>query len=438
MTLAAAVRRSPHDREILRLAALALGALAAEPLYILVDTAIVGHLGRPQLAALGVAGIVLGGVFAIFNFLLFGTTAQVARASGAARHDAAAALGAQAFWLSLALGCVIAALVAALSGPVVEAMGLDGAAAGYAVTYTRIAALGLPFAFLALGGQGFLRGVSDLRTPLVIVVSANGANVVLEVLFVYGFDWGIRGSAWGTVIAQAGMGAAFAWKILAAAAGHLRPRLEYMRRLMEVGRHIFVRTTALYLSFVVAGAVAARFGDAEIAAHQIAFQLWIFIALVLDAIAIAGMVIVGRMLGSENAEGARAASLRMIWMSIVAGAMFTALMLALIDVLPLVFTSDDEVLARARDLWPLFALMQPLNGAVFALDGILIGAGDTRFLMWSMVVSGIGSALVALAALEYDWGIIGVWLAVLVLIVLRLGTMTPRFLRGRWLVTGWT
>ena len=434
----AAVSRSPHDREILRLAVLALGALAAEPLYILVDTAIVGHLGRPQLAALGVAGIVLSGLFAIFNFLLFGTTAQVARATGADRRDAAAALGAQAFWLSLAIGCVLAALVAAFARPVVEAMGLDGAAAGYAVTYTRIMALGLPFAFLALGGQGFLRGVSDLRTPLVIVVAANGVNVVLEVVFVYGFDWGIAGSAWGTVIAQAAMGAAFAWKILATAAGHLRPRLDYMRRLMAIGRHIFVRTTALYMSFVVAGAVAARFGDAEIAAHQIAFQLWIFMALVLDAIAIAGMVIVGRMLGSGDAEAAFAASLRMIWISVVAGTLFAVAMLGLTNVLPLVFTSDAAVLEQARELWPVFALMQPLNGAVFALDGILIGAGDTRFLMWSMLVSGLSAALVALAALEYEWGVLGVWVAVLVLIVLRLTTMSPRFLRGRWLVTGWT
>ena len=175
----------------------ALGALAAEPLYLLVDTAIVGHLGRHQLAALGVAATVLSGLFGIFNFLQYGTTAQVGRASGAGEAKIANRLGAQALWLSLGFGLAIAAGVIALAPPIVELMGVDGDTADYAVTYMRIAALGLPFAFLALGGQGYLRGVADLKTPLVIVIAANAVNVVLEVLFVYGFGWGIEGSAWG-------------------------------------------------------------------------------------------------------------------------------------------------------------------------------------------------------------------------------------------------
>ncbi|MBA2741540.1 MAG: MATE family efflux transporter, partial [Actinobacteria bacterium] len=206
--------RSPYDRQIMRLAVPALGALAAEPLYLLVDTAIVGHLGRSQLAALGIAGAILGGVFAIFNFLQYGTTAQVARAGGAGEAEIARRLGAQAVWLSLVFGVVVAGLVAVLADPLVSLMGGEGAAAEYAVTYLRIAAIGLPAAFLALGGQGYLRGVSDLRTPLVIVIVANGVNVVLEVLFVYVFDWGIEGSAWGTAIAQLGMGAGFLYAIL--------------------------------------------------------------------------------------------------------------------------------------------------------------------------------------------------------------------------------
>ncbi len=429
--------RSEYDREILRLAVPALGSLAAEPLYLLTDTAIVGHLGRSQLAALGIAATVLGGLFAIFNFLQYGTTAQVARASGAGQGRSAGKLGAQALWLSLAFGLVLAALVIALAPPIVSLMGGEGSTAGYAVTYLRIAALGLPFAFLALGGQGYLRGVSDLRTPLQIVIAGNVVNLVLELLFVYGFGWGIEGSAWGTVVAQAGMGAAFIVALVRAARGDSRVDLRLMRRLLAVGRHIFVRTVALFSSFVLAGAIVARFGDPSLAAHQIAFQLWIFLALVLDAIAIAGQVLVGRGLGAGDTDRAYAASSRMIWLSVYLGLAFAVVMLALEPVVPRAFTSDPLVLERVHAMWLLFALMQPLNGAVFALDGILIGAGDGAYLAWSMLASFAASATVAIAALELDWGIVGVWSALVVLIVVRLLLMLRRFAGRRWLVTGW-
>ena len=135
-----------------------------------------------------------------------------------------------------------------------------------------------------------------------------------------------------------------------------------------------------------------------------------FLALVLDAIAIAGQVIVGRTLGAGDAEAAHAAARRMIEWAVVAGAAFGLVMLALIDVIPRAFTSDPDVIDRAQEIWPLFALMQPANGAVFALDGILIGAGDTRFLMYGMLAASFGFYVpVALLALAFDWGIVGVW-----------------------------
>jgi putative MATE family efflux protein len=430
--------RSRHDREIVRLALPALGALAAEPLYLLVDTAIVGHLGRPQLAALGIAFTVLGGVFAIFNFLQYGTTAQVARAGGAGEGETARRLGAHAVWLSIGFGLAVAAGVAAFAAPLVSLMGGEGEAADEAVTYLRIAAIGLPAAFLALGGQGYLRGISDLRTPLVILVAANAANVVLEVVFVYGFDWGIAGSAWGTAIAQLGMGVAFVVAIVRGLhLDDLRPRLALARRVLSLGKWIFVRTFSLMSSFVLAGAVATRFGDASIGAHQVAFQLWVFLALVLDSVAIAGQIIVGRELGAGRRDEAYGASERMIWLSVALGGAFALLMLALASVLPRAFTGDAAVLDEAALLWPLFALMQPLNGAVFALDGILIGAGDGPFLAGSMLVAFLACATVLLAALAGDWGIRGVWAALVVLILVRLTLMTARFRRGRWLVTGW-
>ena len=429
--------RSPYDREILRLAIPALGALAAEPSYILVDTAIVGHLGRSQLAALGIAAVVLGTLFAIFNFLQYGTTAQVGRASGAGEERAARQLGGQALWLCLGIGLLLTGVLIALAPGVVRLMGGDGRTADYAITYLRIVSLGLPFAFIAIGAQGYLRGVADLRSPLRILIAGNVANAILEVLFVYGFDWGIEGSAWGTVLAQAGMGGAFIYLLVRSAGTDLRPQIRLMRRLVKVGRHIFIRTAALMAAFTLAGAIVTRFGDASIAAHQIAFQLWVFLALILDAIAIAGQVIVGRGLGAGDTERAYAASTRMIWLSVYAGVVFAAVMLALEGVLPHAFTGDELVVEQTQSIWFLFALMQPLNGAVFALDGILIGAGDGPFLAWSMVAAFAVSSSVALAALLFDWGIVGVWVALVILIAVRLALMGWRFAGRRWLVTGW-
>jgi putative MATE family efflux protein len=429
--------RSEYDREILTLAVPALGALAAEPLYVLVDTAVVGHLGRPQLAALGVSAVILSTLFAVFNFLQYGTTAQVGRASGAGQEEAARRLGAQALWLCLGIGAVLAAAVAALAPRLVELMGADGEAADYAVSYLRIVAFGLPSAFVALGAQGYLRGVADLRRPLVILAAGNAVNVVLNVLFVYGLDWGIEGSAAATAVGQTAMGVAFLVTLLRSAGHQLRPRPVLMRRLLAVGRHIFVRTAALMSAFALAGAVVTRFGDAAIAAHQIAFQLWLFLALALDAVAIAGQVLVGRALGAGQRERAFDASARMIWLAVYAGVAFAVALLLLEPVLPRLFTSDELVLDQAAEIWLLFALMQPLNGAVFALDGILIGASDGPYLAWSMVVSFAVCATLSLAALAFDWGIVGVWVALVVLILVRLALMLARFRGRQWLVTGW-
>jgi putative MATE family efflux protein len=428
--------RSPYDREIVGLAVPALGALAAEPLYLLADTAMVGHLGTEELAALAIAATLLTGTFTLFNFLTYGTTAQVARLSGAAEHETAGRLAAQALWLASAIGVVLTAALAAAAVPLVGLMGGDGHTGDLAVLYLRIGSLGLPFALIALAGQGFLRGVSNLRTPLVIVVASNAANVVLNVVFIYGFGWGLAGSAWATVVSQAGMGAAFVAVLLRSPADSRKPSLAAMRPLVRVGWEIFVRTTALYASFLVASAVLARVGDDALAAHQIAFQLFVFLALVLDAVAIAGQVIVGRSLGAGDAEEAYAAALRMIELATAAGAVFAVIMLALTSVLPHAFTSDSDVIHEAQKIWPLFALMQPANGAVFALDGILIGAGDTRFLMWGMLAAAAVYVPIALLALDQGWGIVGVWWGLAGLIAVRALTCGLRFLGSRWVLTG--
>jgi putative MATE family efflux protein len=429
--------RSVHDREIFRLALPALGALAAEPLYVLADTAIVGHLGRPQLAALGLAGTILAGTFTIFNFLTYGTTAVVARASGAGHHERAARLAAQALWLSLGIGLLLLLVSEIVAGPLLDALGASGRSGVYALTYFRIGAIGLPAALIALAGQGYLRGVSNLRRPLEIVIAANVLNIVLELLFVYGFHWGIAGSAAGTAIAQAAMGVAFVVELLRPHAPSKRPSWTEMRPMMRVGRQIFVRTAALMASFLAAASICARMGDAQIAAHQIAYQLFIFLALILDAIAIAGQVIVGRALGGGNASGAYEAAARMIWWSVVVGGFFAIVLLPLAEIVPQAFTDDAATLHEAAALWPYFAFMQPLCGAVFALDGILIGASDTRFLMWSMLAASAIFLLLAVLAYEANWGIVGVWIALDVLIASRLAMLGARFRGRRWAVVGW-
>jgi putative MATE family efflux protein len=426
--------RSRYDREILVLGLPALGALAAEPLYVLVDTAIVGHLGTTQLASLAIAATVMSTAFTIFNFLTYGTTAQVARLHGAGRDHAAAALGSQALWLGVGIGLLLLVIIELAAPAVVSLMGGEGEVADGAVVYLRIAALGGPLFILASAAQGYLRGVGELRTPLVVLLAAHIVNVGLELLFVYGFDWGLKGSAWGTVIAQAGMAAAFF--AVQYRAGLERPHPDKMRPLMRIGSEIAVRTTALTGSFLLGSAVLARIGAASLGAHQIAFQLWVFLALVLDAIAIAGQVMVGRMLGAGAASEARAAAIRMIGWSVAIGALFGVVLLALGDVVPELFTNDPAVVAKAHEIWPLFALMMPFNGAVFALDGILIGAGDTRYLMWGMIAAAAVYIPIVLLSLHNGWGILGVWWGLVALIAVRLVTCAIRFAGSRWALTG--
>jgi putative MATE family efflux protein len=205
---------------------------------------------------------------------------------------------------------------------------------------------------------------------------------------------------------------------------------------MRIGGEIAVRTTALLGSFLVASAVLARVGSASLAAHQIAFQLFVFLALILDALAIAAQVLVGRLLGAGDGARARAAATRVILWSVVVGAGFGLVLVLLADVIPRAFTGDALVVERAHEIWWLFAALMPLNGAVFALDGILIGASDTRFLMWGMLLSAAVYVPVALLALHEGWGIVGVWWGLAGLIGMRAVTNGTRFLGSRWVLTG--
>jgi putative MATE family efflux protein len=424
---------SPYDREILRLAAPAFGALAAGPLYTLADTAIVGHLGTRQLAALALAATIVSAITQLSDFLSYSTTAQVARLHGAGGEREAGGMAAQALWLSLATGVVIGLLLAALSSPAAHGLnGSDSGVASLTARYVAISAIGLPGMLVALAGEGYLRGISDLRTPLRILLACNLANVVLEVVLVYGFGLGLDGSALGTVVAQLIMGGLFARHMLAAPADDRRPSLARIRPLVRMGAHLTVRSAALLGSFLLVTALAARIGTASLAAHQIAFELFIFLALVLDAIAIAGQILVAGLLGAGDGTRARDAALRMMGWALIAGIGFGAVLLAGTDVIPRAFSSAPAVWNRAASAWPLFAAMQPVAAVVFALDGILIGAGDSRYLALAMIASLAVFVPAALAA----GSLAGLWAALDLLMVARLVTLSLRFARGRWRVLG--
>ena len=381
--------------------------------------------------------MLLSTVVALCNFLTYATTAHVARLHGAGREADAGELAAQALWLALFIGCGLALVCAVFAVPLMELLGGSGHVAQLAARYLRISAIGLPFALIALAGQGWLRGMSRLREPLVILVLANLVNVGLELFLVYGLDLGLDGSALGTVLAQLGMGAAFAWLLLRAEhSGSRRPQWAGMHSVLTIGAAILIRTAALLASFIIAGAVCARISPAALGAHQIAYQLFVFLALVLDAIAIAGQVIVGRMLGAADGDGARAAARRMIGWSLAVGCDFGVALLALQNVIPELFTDDQAVIAQAEILWPLFALMQPTGAVVFALDGILIGAGDARFLAGAMVFATLVFIPIALATLHFDWGIAGVWWGLNALMAARLVPLALRFASGHWVVLG--
>jgi putative MATE family efflux protein len=428
-----------HDREILRLAVPAFFALVAEPVYLLTDTAIVGHLGTPQLAGLSAASAVLLSGYSIFIFLAYGTTAAVARLVGAGQPRRAADQAVQGIWLAALIGVALLAVGLLSARPLVSIFTHDEEVRAYALTYLRVSLLGAPAMLVTFAGVGYLRGLQDTRRPLAVAVATAVFNLVIEIVLIYGFDQGLGASALGTVLAQwLGAGAYLVW-IGRAVRSHgvsLRPHAATIRSLARVGVDLFVRTVALRGSFTVAAIAAARTGTIELAAHEIAFQVMYLLALALDAIAIAGQSLVGRLLGAGDAHIARSAADRMIVWSVVLATIAGAVVLALRTALPHIFSDDDAVRALTAFLLVHTALIQPVNGAVFALDGILIGAGDQRFLAWAMVGAAAIFVPAVVAVRAVDAGIGWLWFALEMLMVARLVPLLARYRTGRWAITG--
>ncbi len=441
------------DREIARLAFPAFLALVAEPLFLLGDAVVVGHLGTPELAGLGIAGTVVTTVVGLCIFLAYGTTASVARQIGAGHRDAALAQGLDGLWLAVLIGLPATVVTALAADPLVAVFGASPDVVEPATTYLRVAALGLVPLLLILAGTGVLRGLQDTRTPLVVAVAGNVANLVLNVILVYGAGpvpgLGIAGSALGSVLAQTAMAVALVVTVVRAArreGATLRPHLPGVRAAARAGVPLLVRTLTLRASLLVTTYAVVLAASADpgldstavpVATHQLAMTLWGFLAFVLDAIAIAAQAITGRYLGAGDVAGAREVTRRMVGWGVVSGIATGVLLAAASPWLGTLFTPDEGVRDALVPVLLVAALAQPIAGVVFVLDGVLIGAGDGRYLAWAGVIVLAGYAPVVLLTSELGAGLPWLWVVFsTVFMGGRLVTLLRRARGDAWLVAG--
>ncbi|MBX3195802.1 MAG: MATE family efflux transporter [Microbacteriaceae bacterium] len=383
-------RHAALDRRIAGLAIPALGALVAEPLFLATDTALVGHLGAAPLAGLGIASTVLQTAIGLLIFLAYATTPTVARRLGAGDEAGAVRAGIDGLWLALGVGAVLAVAGVTLGPLAVTAFGPEPEVAAQADTYLRISCLGLPAMLLVIAATGLFRGMQDTRTPLVIAIAGFGANAVLNAALIYGAGWGIAGSAVGTVLAQTGMAlacAVIAIRTTRRLGASLRPGLRGVSSSAVAGGWLLLRTASLRTALVATTVVATGAGTTTLAATQVLLTLYFAVALALDALAIAGQALVGHGLGADRVDDVRATLRRLLFWGLVASVALGALLAAVSPVLGAVFTSDPVVLAAIPPGLLVLAASLPIGAVVFVLDGVLIGAGDARYLAWTGILN---------------------------------------------------
>ncbi|MGH3959187.1 MATE family efflux transporter [Mycobacterium sp.] len=433
-------RPTAGGRRIAGLALPALGVLAAEPLYLLFDTAVVGRLGALSLAGLAIGALVLALVGSDLTFLSYGTTARSARRFGAGDRASAVAEGVQATWLALGLGALIVVVVQAIAVPVVSVIASGGDIARAALPWLRIAILGAPAILVSLAGNGWLRGVQDTVRPLRYVVTGFALSALLCPLLVYGWlglpRLELAGSAVANLVGQ-WLAALLFGRALLAQRMPLRLDRGVLRAQLVMGRDLIVRTLAFQVCFVSAVAVAARFGAAALGAHQVVLQLWEFLALVLDSLAIAAQALVGAALGAGDVPHAKTVAWRVTVFSAVAAGVLAVAFAIGAAVLPKLFTDDRSVLAMVTVPWWFLVAQLPVAGIVFALDGVLLGAGDAAFMRNATVVSAlVGFLPLVWLSLVFGWGLAGIWSGLTAFIVLRLVFVGLRSVSGRWAVSG--
>lgn len=427
------------DRQIVAISVPAFAALISEPLMLIADTIIVGHLGRQELAALAAASTVLGTIVGLCIFLAYGSTATVARYHGAGSERRALELAVSGIWLAALLGVGLGALLGLTAKPLAASLSSSDSVATLSTQYLQVAALSVPPMLLVLAATGALRGVLDLRTPLIAMIAANVVNVALTVWFVYGLGWGMRGAAAGLVIAQ---WFAAVWLIAAVvtrsrAAGSSNQLLpaEVLRAGAQ-GIPLLIRTLTLRAVLLIATFVAATLGDAPLAAHQIATTLVTFFAFALDALAIAGQTLTGHRLGASDVAGTRLTTNRMIQWGLGAGLIAGVLLAVNSGWIARLFTSDSEVHAVVVPALLVIAATQPISGIVFVLDGVLIGAGDGVFLAWAGLIVLLCYAPAAFAVGWFGASFMWLWVAYTVFIAARLITLWCRQRGETWLRLG--
>jgi putative MATE family efflux protein len=406
-------RRRDLDRRIWKLAIPALGSIAAEPLYNLADTAIVGHLGGSPLDALAIAGSALTAVAWLAVFLATATTTEVAKSTARGAVSAAGRSVGAAYTVAAGWGAVTAAVVVAVAPLLVSVLGGRGAIGSAAADYLRISALGLPFLYLSYAGNGHLIGLADTRTPLRIAVGANVLNVALEAGLVFGAHAGLAGSAWGTVVAQVIAALAYARASRRSRVRPERPLRPDIAALLRDGHRLSVRTVALGVVPLAVTAVAARLGPVPLAGQQVANRIWYLLSISLDALAVPAQVYVSAALGTGDAGAARLAARRSLVLGWYAGIGLAVLTAALAFVAPAAFTTDPAIRHEAVVALLCAALTQPLAALAFVYDGIILGLGDYVAMRRTMIIVIFVFAPLAGLVLRFHWlGLPGVWAAV--------------------------
>jgi len=432
---------SSLGRRIVALALPALGVLAAEPIYLLFDTAIIGRLGAVALAGLAIGGLLVSLVSTQLTFLSYATTARGARFHGAGDRPAAVREGVQATWLALGLGLLAVAVVQAAAVPLVSLIAGDNPdVVAAALSWLRIAILAAPAILVSLAGNGWMRGIQDTVRPFRYVVIGFAVSAVLCPLLVYGWlgfpRCGLAGSAVANLVGQWLAALLFIGALLSERVS-LRPDVPALRAQVILGRDFVLRTVAFQACFLSAAAVAARFGAVALAAHQIVLQLWSFLALVLDSLAIAAQSLVGAALGAGDPGHARRVARQVTAFSLLAAVVLAVLLALGAPVVPPVFTDDRAVLAAIGVPWWFLVAQMPIGGVLFALDGVLMGAGDAAFLRTATVVAAVfGFLPLTWLSLVFGWGLTGIWSGLTAFLVVRLGFGIRRVTSDRWAVPG--